>query len=361
MAVRKKNNKLSPAGANDFQNRLLDWYDRHQRVMPWRVPSGVTPEPYHVWLSEIMLQQTVVNAVVPYFLKFTKKWPNVHKLAKAKQEDVMREWAGLGYYARARNLHACATVVSNELKGVFPDTEADLKKLPGIGDYTAAAIMTIAHNKNTVVMDGNIERVTARYFAFQKPIPKEKPALKKLAGKFFADCKRPGDMAQALMDLGATICIPGKPRCSLCPLSADCKARKKNIAEKLPIKEKPKARPQKYGHVYWVTDGKGRVLIHRRPQKGLLGGMAGLPTSNWVTDKKEIVPPAIFGKTKETSPMPRITIEHTFTHFDLQLALHKAEMLKVNAPDYYWIKTDEIKDAGLPTVFSKVLKIFEKA
>jgi A/G-specific adenine glycosylase len=355
------NKKLTPKQAANARNALLAWYDRNARAMPWRAPPGMRPDPYHEWLSEIMLQQTTVNAVIPYFLKFVKKWPNVKKLAIASQEEVMREWAGLGYYARARNLHACAKMVANELGGVFPETQEELKKLPGIGDYTANAIAAIAFNKPATVVDGNVERVMARYFAVEEPLPKVKPELKRLAGKLTKNyTERPGDLAQAMMELGATVCIPANPRCGLCPLNKTCEGKKLGIAAELPRKFAEKKRPQKYGAVYWVTDSKGRILVHRRPQKGLLGGMAGLPTSNWTETKAKIAHPQIIGEHIGRSRVIRMKVEHTFTHFDLRLDLHRLEVKNLKAEDHFWVEAGKIGETGLPTVFKKAQKIFEK-
>ncbi len=335
----------------------MKWYDSNARQMPWRAPPGQRPDPYHEWLSEIMLQQTTVGAVIPYFLKFIRKWPTIKKLADAGQEEIMREWAGLGYYARARNLHACAKVIAYEMNGKFPETQDELKKLPGIGDYTANAIAAIAFNKPAVVVDGNVERVMARYFAIEEPLPKSKPLLKEKAALIAGGYKkRPGDLAQAMMELGATVCIPSTPRCPLCPLNKTCEGKAKGIAASLPRKQREKKRPQKYGHVYWITDGKGRVLLHRRPQKGLLGGMAGIPTSNWVEDHKKIVAPEALPASK--SKTLKMNVEHTFTHFDLQLSLKIIETSGFTANEYYWVEHAKIADIGLPTVFRKAYKIF---
>jgi A/G-specific adenine glycosylase len=359
MAGIKHNDKHTENRVKNARKQLLEWYDRHGRALPWRVKGGL-PEPYHEWLSEIMLQQTTVNAVIPYFLKFVKQWPDVKTLAHAPREEIMRAWAGLGYYARARNLHACAEVVANEYGGVFPDTEADLKKLPGIGEYTAAAIAAIAFNKPATVMDGNIERVMARYFAIEEPLPKSKPELKKRAALFFDNfADRPGDLAQAMMDLGATVCIAAEPRCALCPLQKTCEGKIKGIAASLPRKADKKKRPQKYGVVYWITDGQGRVLVHRRPEKGLLGGMAGLPTSTWANDRKGIAVPPIIKKRKIRAI--KMHVEHNFTHFDLRLDLKTLEIPQVKEKSYFWVKIQDMEQAGLPTVFKKARKIFENA
>ncbi len=340
------------------RDRLLAWYDKNGRVLPWRE----TKDPYHVWLSEIMLQQTTVPAVIPYFLKFLKKWPTIQSLAKTDVHDVMKEWAGLGYYARARNLHACAKIVAYKLNGIFPKTEKGLKELPGIGDYTAAAILTIVYNIPATVMDANIDRVMARFFVMKEPLPAGKKKLKEQTSQFFDKTnKRPGDTAQAMMDLGAAICIVGKPKCAICPLQKDCLAKKLDIAETLPLKAAKTKRPQRTGDVYWITDSRGRVLIHRRPNKGLLGGMAGLPTSSWADKAKKPEVPAFISKRLPKSKTLNMTVEHTFTHFDLILGLKTLSVSNVKEEGYFWVDSKNIHSVGLPTVFAKAMKIFNKA
>ena len=343
-----------------FRERLLAWYDQNRRALPWRALPGETPDTYRVWLSEIMLQQTTVGAVIPYFLKFTKLWPNVHALAKAATDDVMREWAGLGYYARARNLHACAKIVSKELGGIVPSDQTELKKLPGIGDYTANAIAAIAFNKSAIVVDGNVERVVARYFAIKDPLPKSKPLLKVMAGRFFEDYEdRPGDLAQAFMDLGSSVCVPAAPRCPICPVRDKCQARIEDIAAQLPAKTK-KSRPKKYGYVYWITNSRGDVLLHRRPAKGLLGGMAGLPTSDWLEDKKAIQSLDII-KGANPRNYNNASVRHVFTHFELELKLKTLRAPSLKSPGYFWTPRKNIAKAGLPTVFKKAMKLFAES
>jgi A/G-specific adenine glycosylase len=340
----------------DFRKALLKWYDEHRRVLPWRALPGRAADPYHVWLSEVMLQQTTVPAVIPYFLKFLDKWPTVADLAAADSAAVMQAWAGLGYYARARNLHKCAQHVAGPLGGVFPDTQDDLQKLPGIGDYTSAAIAAIAFNEPANVVDGNVERVMARIYAVTDPVPAAKPALKSLAAKMAeGETQRPGDYAQALMDLGATICTPSSPKCGVCPVSEFCKARALDIQASLPARAPKAAKPQRHGYIYWLTDAKGRILFERRKEKGLLGGMMGLPTSEWV--EKDI----------EKSHLPfildamdsKVRVRHSFTHFDLELHGVQAR-LKGPAPeqDYFWATPAEAKTLGLPTVFKKAFRQF---
>ncbi|MCE7886116.1 MAG: A/G-specific adenine glycosylase [Alphaproteobacteria bacterium PRO2] len=357
MSKAKLGKKFTQKSAEEFRERLLGWYDRHARILPWRYTKNQKPDPYRVWLSEIMLQQTTVAAVGPYFNKFTEKWPDIHALANANEQEVMRQWAGLGYYSRARNLHKCAVIVSGQMQGTFPTTQDELKKLPGIGDYTSAAIRAIAFNQPATVVDGNVERIMARIFAWPDPIPGAKKDLKNLAAGLFENYdERPGDLAQALMDLGATICIPKSPRCGACPVSQNCMAYKKGIAAELPLQEKKKARPRKFGHVYWITNGKGDVLVHRRPPKGLLGGMIGLPTSSWEEAGKR---PALALKNLKTTDFGT-SVRHVFTHFELELAL-KTSGYKGEIPDgYAWIEATDIENAGFPTVFKKAVRLFLK-
>lgn len=340
-----------------FRKSLLKWYDAHRRVLPWRALSGQTPDPYHVWLSEIMLQQTTVPAVIPYFGKFLTKWPTVHHLASADSQEVMENWAGLGYYARARNLHKCAKHVSENLRGVFPDSQEDLKTLPGVGDYTSAAITAIAFNKPANVVDGNVERVMARVFAVTEPVPDSKPHLKALAGEMAkGEKKRPGDYAQALMDLGATVCTPSSPKCLLCPVSSYCNAYAQGIAADLPARKAKAEKPQKHGYVYWVTAPDGRILFERRGEKGMLGGTIGLPTSSWVERGADRAHLPLKSR-KET----KILVKHSFTHFDLELHGIAVTMADTKAPaggDYFWATRKEALNLGIPTLFKKALRQF---
>ena len=356
MTVTIANSKLSVNDIEKVRGQLLDWYDAHARDIPWRAKAGQAPDPYHVWLSEIMCQQTTVQAVKAYYLKFLELWPSVQDLAAADQDDVMAAWAGLGYYARARNLHKCAKVVVNELGGVFPSRQEQLKKLPGIGDYTSAAIAAIAFNQPTTVMDGNVERIIARFFAVREPLPKAKPQLKALVHQFYDDFTvRPGDLAQSFMDLGAGICIPKIPRCGLCPLQGACQAHRQGIAAELPAKIKAKTRPQKYGNIYWISNDQGQVLFHQRQEKGLLGGMLGLPTSNWKADNTTLTHPEYIN-----TPTPlHIQVQHTFTHFDLKLDLFKATLkakLPIKDIKLCWLCPMSTGDK-LPSVFKKAHKI----
>lgn len=347
-----------PVNVEDFRAALLRWYDKNRRVLPWRAGRKEKADPYHVWLSEIMLQQTTVPAVIPYFQKFLKKWPTVHDLAAAENEEIMQNWAGLGYYARARNLHKCAKVVSEEYKGKFPKEYDALKKLPGIGDYTAAAVQAIAFNKPANVVDGNVERVMARIFAVTGPVPESKPLLKSLAATMAErENKRPGDYAQALMDLGATVCTPSSPKCGACPVRGFCKGADTGIAATLPARKAKMAKPQKQGYVYWIEDGKGQVLVEKRPENGLLGGMVGLPTSDWVDKAMEkthlsFIVEAQRGKER---------VLHSFTHFDLDLQGVRVTLDRTQPPaggNYFWTEKNTAENLGFPTVFKKALKQF---
>jgi len=359
MTSSKNNNKRKEKHAEEFRGQVLSWYDENRRVLPWRAGPKEKPDPYCVWLSEIMLQQTTVNAVIPYFSKFIEKWPNVEALAQAEREDVMAAWAGLGYYARARNLHQCAQMIANDMGGDFPQEQKELQKLPGIGDYTSAAIASIAFNRPANVVDGNIERIMARYFLVRAPLPGSKKKLKALAGDMAdGDQKRPGDYAQGLMDLGAAICTPQSPRCEICPVKAGCRAYKQGVANDLPVRKKKADKPQRLGFVYWIENDQEEVLLHQRPAKGLLGGMKGLPTTEWIERGANYNPAhpkdfAVFDFTKGQS------IYHSFTHFDLELVLHRGKTQRFQPKqDYFWAKSGMLKKAGFPTVFRKAYKIF---
>ncbi|MEC8533323.1 MAG: A/G-specific adenine glycosylase, partial [Pseudomonadota bacterium] len=299
--------------------RLLDWYDRHARSLAWRAPPGTRqrPDPYRVWLSEVMLQQTTTPHATPYFQTFTSRWPTVSDLAAAQDAEVMAAWAGLGYYARARNLLACARAVAGEHGGVFPDTEAGLSALPGVGAYTAAAVAAIAFDRPANVVDGNVERVMARLFAVETPVPQARPELRRLAGLFIND-QRPGDWAQALMDLGATVCRPKSPLCDLCPIADPCAGRASGDPERYPVKTKKTDRPQRKGVAWVLFDDQGRVAVETRPDKGLLGGMLGLPTSDWTAGDPTQTPPF------DASWRDAGTVEHVFTHFGLTLSVRTA-------------------------------------
>lgn len=359
---------------NRFHEPLLSWYDRNARVLPWRYSSDVTANPYHVWLSEIMLQQTVVATVKPYFENFINKWPTVNDLAEAKVEDIMAAWAGLGYYARARNLHKCAKYVSEELDGVFPDTQEELLKLPGIGPYTSAAITAIAYQKKAVVVDGNVERVMARQYAIEEPLPQSKKQLHDLAALCTDNIDMCyGDYVQALMDLGATICIPKSPRCMICPVKQTCEGQALGIAPGLPKKTPKKQKPFKIGHVYWIQDSEGRVLLERRADTKMMGGMLGFPTSAWEAVPRSERYKAIEGISHLVSlqelPLKRtkaLEIHHSFTHFDLVLCgyLVNADTVEMKGfyqcdegSEYEWFSLDNVQNAGFPSLFKKFVNL----
>lgn len=355
----EETDKISGEDINTFRQRLLAWYDENARVLPWRARGGLRADPYHVWLSEIMLQQTVVAAVIPYFLKFLEKWPAVHDLAAADSAEIMQAWAGLGYYARARNMHKCAQIVATERDGIFPNTQEELKKLPGIGDYTSAAIMAIAFDRPATVIDGNVDRVIARYFALETPLPEGKAAIRVQAGHLSGGrADRPGDFAQAMMDLGATVCTPSSPRCALCPVQTGCAGYSKGIQQALPYKRKKAEKPQKYGYVYWIENEKGEVLLERRKEKGLLGGMLGLPCSAWLEDRAQLRHAGwhaglAFHEGRVAS------IKHSFTHFDLELESKTAHLGKAALPEdgWQWVDRKHIKNTGLPTLFKKMVTL----
>lgn len=336
---------------------LLDWYDRHARVLPWRVgpearAAGQAPDPYRVWLSEIMLQQTTVAAVKDYFLRFTTLWPTVQALADAPDAAVMGEWAGLGYYARARNLLKCARMVTAEHGGQFPRDPDALLSLPGIGPYTAAAISAIAFDLPETVLDGNVERVMARLHDVHAPLPGSKPQLKALAGELTPP-HRAGDYAQAVMDLGATICTPKSPACGICPWRDPCRARQAGTAAVLPAKTPKKPKPTRHGIVYLGQRSDGAWLLERRPDKGLLGGMLGWPGSDWGDpDRGESPRPA--------PPCPAnwqplgAEVRHTFTHFHLILTVHVAQLPADTTPQTgFFLPRPEFRPSDLPTVMRK--------
>lgn len=329
---------------------LLHWYDANARALPWRAPPGTpAPEPYRVWLSEIMLQQTQVASVKPYFEKFTARWSSFEALAAAEDADLMAAWAGLGYYARARNLLACAREVA--ARGVVPDTEAELRKLPGVGDYTAAAIAAIAFGRRAVVVDANVERVVSRLFAVEDALPGAKKQIYALTDQITPDA-RAGDFAQAMMDLGSGICTSKSPRCLLCPLREDCVGAALGTPDKYPVKAKKQPKPQRYGTIFWLTRG-DEVLLVTRPDKGLLGGMRALPTGPWADDRPGLADAPIDTDWR----LHNDVATHGFTHFNLELALASAQG-EAHAPkDGEWWPIEDLKAAGLPTVFAKAAKI----
>ncbi|MBL4640134.1 MAG: A/G-specific adenine glycosylase [Kordiimonadaceae bacterium] len=341
-----------------FSELLLGWYDQHKRSLPWRAEGSTTPDPYHVWMSEIMLQQTTVATVKSYFEKFLKLWPTVESLAAAQQETVLKEWAGLGYYARARNLHKCAQTIVAEHGGQFPRTEESLITLPGVGDYTAAAIAAIAFGVPAAVVDGNIERITSRIHRIKTPLPAAKKEIKAEVAKVTPN-KRPGDFAQAMMDLGSSHCSPKKPSCLLCPVHTHCNAQTEGDMETYPVKAPKKVKPTRRAISYWLVH-EGHVLLERRAETGLLGGMPGLFSTPWEeradfpakSEWLEHRPCDDYFKPHEGEA------KHTFTHFHLRTLLVVAKATaKHNIEGGFWLPISELDDIGLPTVFKKIVAI----
>jgi A/G-specific adenine glycosylase len=355
--------------AREVARDLLAWYDRQARRLPWRVPPGAVgadgrrsrADPYRVWLSEVMLQQTTVAAVVPYYQAFLERWPTVDQLAAAPLDAVLTAWAGLGYYARARNLHKCAVVVSGEHGGRFPESEAALRSLPGIGAYTAAAVAAIAFDQVASPVDGNVERVVARLFALTTPLPKAKGELRRVA-EGLTPTNRPGDFAQAMMDLGATVCVVRRPRCLACPLASHCAARAAGIAEDLPRRAAKAPRPTRHGVAFWLVDEAGSVLLRRRPEEGLLGGMMELPSTPW----REAPWPAEAAHAKAPTKAPGAdgwtalpgVVRHTFTHFHLELTVWagRASGRAPKGAGGRWVPLDGLADEALPSVMRKVVR-----
>jgi len=346
-----------PATAADLGARLLVWYDRDRRDLPWRSLPGERPDPYAVWLSEIMLQQTTVAAVKPYYAKFLARWPTVEALAAAEDSDVMTAWAGLGYYARARNLLKCARVVTEEHGGQFPKTEDGLRALPGVGAYTAAAIAAICFGHRAVVVDGNVERVMARLFAVEQPLPAAKPALRTLADAL-TPADRAGDHAQAVMDLGATLCSPRSPACGLCPWRDSCQGRRAGLAETLPMKTPKAERPTRRAVMFWIQRKDGALLLRQRPASGLLGGMMELPSSPWeaipLPDPAEAVAASAPLPFLEWKALPGL-VTHTFTHFHLELLIVMARVGANPRARGVWAPLDRLDEHALPTVMRKAI------
>jgi A/G-specific adenine glycosylase len=356
-AIRKKRD--ASACAEPDPNLLLSWYDRHRRRLPWRALPGEAPDAYRVWLSEIMLQQTTVKAVAPYYAKFLKSWPTVRKLAAAKLDDVLKAWAGLGYYARARNLHACAKAVVERHDGRFPDSEAALRELPGVGPYTAAAIAAIAFDRCAVAIDGNIERVIARLFVVETPLPAAKPEIRRLAETLVPQ-RRPGDFTQAMMDLGATICTPKRPACALCPWMDCCVARARGDQESFPRKAAKIEGQLRRGASFVATraDGQGNqyVLVRSRPPNGLLGGMTEVPSTAWSQDFDESAALVEAPLKAQWRRLPGM-VEHGFTHFPLRQSVYVAKVpAKTRAPaGMRWVALADLPGEALPNVMRKVV------
>jgi A/G-specific adenine glycosylase len=342
----------------DIHEILIAWYDRHHRELPWRISpaaarKGIKPDPYRIWLSEVMLQQTTVQAVKAYFEKFVTLWPTVNDLAAASTDDVMKAWAGLGYYARARNLKKCAEAVARDHGGHFPDTVETLRALPGIGDYTSAAIAAIAFDRPAAVMDGNVERVISRLFSISAPLPGSKPQMKARVVEL-TPMDRPGDFAQAMMDLGATICTPKRPACLLCPLKEVCTALKAGDPEIYPVKAKKAERPVRTGAAFVAMNASNAVLLRQRPTSGLLGGMTEVPGSNWTAREDGIadISAAPFDADWQACGV----VTHVFTHFELRLSVFLARSEGDGTVHGFWEPVEKLDDAALPTVMKKAIE-----
>jgi A/G-specific adenine glycosylase len=338
---------------------LLRWYDRHRRRLPWRAEPGQTADPYRVWLSEIMLQQTTVTAVIPYYEAFVSRFPSVEALARAPLDTVLSAWAGLGYYARARNLHACAQVVA--AAGGFPRDLDGLRALPGVGPYTAAAIAAIAFDLPAIPVDGNVERVTARLFAIDAPLPGGKPAIRAAAESLGVDPQamaRPSDFAQALFDLGATVCTPTTPACGVCPWMEHCAGRRQGIAASLPRRAPKANRPLRLGVHFWLVDAAGRVLLRRRPDRGLLGGMTELPGTPWRGEPWQ-ADEALAHAPMSADWQPAGQVRHGFTHFELIIDLLAARVPRIEA-DGFVRPVSALEDEALPSVMWKCVRMSAK-
>jgi A/G-specific adenine glycosylase len=359
--AKSKGRKAAASAPFDPAAAMLDWYDRERRDLPWRYGHGEAADPYRVWLSEIMLQQTTVKAVMPYFDNFLRRWPTVKALAKADLDDVLAVWAGLGYYSRARNLHACARIVATQYKGRFPADEGALRALPGIGAYTAAAIAAIAFGIRATPVDGNIERVVARLFAVEEPMPRAKPELRRLAATLTPPT-RPGDFAQAMMDLGATICTPKRPSCLMCPLAEVCEARATGLEAALPRKIAKAERPHRVGVAFLALREDGHILLRRRPDAGLLGGMLELPSTDWT----ETLPP--LDDIVRTAPVRGDwwqvpgTVTHVFTHFRLDMMVYRAIVPADVSLTFWsdparcqWVARRNLPAQALPSLMKKLI------
>ena len=363
---RKKSPRLDQDGAGGKQQapeaaELLAWYDRHRRALPWRARPGERADPYRVWLSEIMLQQTTVKAVAPYYARFLRSWPDLRALAAASLDEVLTAWAGLGYYARARNMHACARALIERHGGEFPASESALCELPGIGGYTAAAIAAIAFDQVAMPVDGNIERVIARLYALPLSLPAGKAEIARRA-RALTPPQRTGDFAQAMMDLGATICTPKKPACALCPWNATCSAHARGEAELFPRRAPKREGQMRRGAAFLARRADDCVLLRTRPVRGLLGGMAEVPTTEWTADfdaKKALRGAPCFGPSQKPMTWRKLTgvVRHVFTHFPLELTVYRTEVArKAKAPDgARWVAIAQLADEPLPSLMRKVV------
>ena len=341
----------------DFSDKLLFWYDHYHRTLPWRIApadilKGEKPDPYRVWLSEVMLQQTTVEAVKPYFKKFVTKWPDIFSLAKADLEDVLKAWAGLGYYSRARNLKQCAEQVASDYDGIFPHSLEKLKKLPGIGDYTAAAILSIAYNQPAAVVDGNVERIIARLFAIEEPLPQAKAIIKNKT-QYLTPATRCGDFAQSMMDLGSSICTPRDPKCMICPVDSLCKAKEMARPEAFPVKPPKVKRPQRHGVAFVALSRNNEIYLEKRHSSGLLGGMTQIP--NQFGDQQTY---SVADAPFHADWILKGKAQHVFTHFALTLDVYLAENVdKTRAGNGWWCRLDHLGNEALPTVMKKAIAV----
>ena len=356
LAAKTRRKKVAAELARPRPADLLQWYDRHRRVLPWRARAGERPDPYRVWLSEIMLQQTTVRAVAPYYARFLERFPTVGQLGAAPLDDVLKLWAGLGYYARARNLHACARAVIERHDGRFPDTEQALLTLPGIGAYTAAAIAAIAFDRHASPVDGNVERVIARLFAVEDELPGAKPRIRALAA-LLTPQRRAGDFAQGLMDLGATICTPKSPACAICPWIHACAARARGDQVSFPRKAPRKTGELRRGAAFLALRADGHILLRTRAAAGLLGGMTEVPTTEWTQRFDDLT--ALRDAPDMKAAWRRLpgTVTHTFTHFPLELVVYAAQVpARTRAPrGMRWVALNELPETALPSVMRKVI------
>ena len=361
----KKNNYKT------FSNSLLSWYDLNRRILPWRAPPGEISNPYFVYLSEIMLQQTVVKTVIPYFLKFVRKWPDINALAKAELHEINSYWAGLGYYSRAKNLHETAKIISNKYDGFFPTDKNSLIALPGIGEYTSSAIMAIAFDRKSNVIDGNVERVFSRFYAVEKPIKESKIFIKNIAEKHLPD-QRHGDYAQALMDLGSLICIPKSPRCTMCPLLAICDVGGSTRAKQYPIKLPKKEKEERYGLFFYLKNKDGAVLFKTNKSSGLLANMDMLPSIGWYEDSNRFKSSPKFNKKKHEFlglkwKILDQNLVHIFTHFKLNctvaIAIINDEnelLIDLDKSTYRFVQKKNMNDLALPSLIKKILNSLKK-
>ena len=338
---------------------LLDWYDANARQLAWRIgprysKRGMFQEPYKVWLSEIMLQQTQVTTVHAYFLKFIQRWPSLQEMAAADLEDVLKMWAGLGYYSRARNLKKCADLVIADYDGKFPHSASELKKLPGIGDYTSAAIAAIAHGENIAVVDGNVERVMTRRHEISTPLPAAKNEIRKLVSKLVPS-KRPGDFAQAMMDLGATICLPKSPDCGQCPWSDNCGARNNSTQTSFPVKAPKKAKPLRHTAAFVMINDNHEIYLRKRSESGMLAGMSEVPSGDWSVRKDGAMgvdAAPITGEWREAG-----TVRHVFTHFTLEMKVYFCDCTKSPKMNGWWVHRNAVMDEALPSLMKKAIAL----